>query len=150
MESHHTKPVCMVIFTVTSSDFTYRNRAHLYTAREKVEFVRYARARHACAHARRCIKYKVGTRAPRARMHAAAARAAPRGHAAAAASRQQESRQGDGIGRDAREALLMKHCLRSLKAFDHQVVPSLELVWLSSPSLRLGSRVALGTRPNLF
>ena len=44
----------------------------------------------------------------------------------------------------------MKHCLRSLEPFDHQVVPSLEFVWLSSPSLRFGSLVSLRTRTILF
>ena len=74
-----------------------------------------------------------------------AARARMRAAAAQRAACQQNSRRGDGVGRDACETPLMKQDLRSLESLDQQVVRRLELVWLSSPLLRLGSRVSLRT-----
>ena len=58
---------------------------------------------------------------------------------------QQNSQLGDGVGRDAGKTPLMKHDLRSLESLDQQVVPRLLLVWLSSTSIWLGSRVSLRT-----
>ena len=58
---------------------------------------------------------------------------------------QQNSQQGDGVGRDAGKTPLMKQDLRSLESLDQQVVPRLLLVWLSSTSIWLGSRVSLRT-----
>jgi hypothetical protein len=55
-----------------------------------------------------------------------------------AAAYQQQSQQGDGVGRDACQAPLMKQYmyLRSLGSLDHQVVPRLQLVWLTiAPAL---------------
>ena len=63
---------------------------------------------------------------------------------------QQNSQQGDGVGRDACKTPLMKQDLRSFESVDVKVVLRLQLVWLSSPLLRLGSRVSLRTRPNLL
>jgi hypothetical protein len=42
---------------------------------------------------------------------------------------------GDGVGRDACEAHLMKQDLRSIASLDQQVVSRLLLVWLSSTSI---------------
>ena len=50
---------------------------------------------------------------------------------------------GDGVGRDACHALLMKQDLRSFASLDQQVVSRFLLVWLSSTSIWLGSRVLL-------
>ena len=50
---------------------------------------------------------------------------------------------GDGVGRDACQALLMKHCLHSLESFNQPVVSRLLLVWLSSKSIWLCPRVLL-------
>ena len=58
---------------------------------------------------------------------------------------QQNSRLGDGVGRDAGKTPLMKQDLRSLESLDQQVVPRLVLVWLSSTPIWLGSRVPLRT-----
>ena len=88
------------------------------------------------------VKNKIIRRArapPRARMCAAARTCR---HAAAC---QQNSRLGDGVGRDAGKTPLMKHDLRSLELLDQHVVPRLLLVWLSSTSIWLGSRVPLRT-----
>jgi hypothetical protein len=53
----------------------------------------------------------------------------------------QLANKSDVVGHDACQALLMKHDLRSLASLDQQVVSRLFLVWLSSTSIWLGSRV---------
>jgi hypothetical protein len=65
----------------------------------------------------------------------------PRGHASSCLACQQESQQGDAVGHDACQTFLIKQDLRSLESLDQPVAPRLLLVWLSSTSIWLGSRV---------